>query len=405
MIYTWLRCLLGLLAATALAQKPLTLTDAVATALRDHPLLQATEDRIRIQEGFRLQAGLTLNPRLILQTENTRPYGPFVFLRDTDNFAFLQQTIETAGRRDRRVDLAQTGVRRAELERELLRRQIAVRVKQAYWIAVAADRARQFLEEDRQRFGQIIEYHEIRVREGAMAEVDLIRVRLEGERLAISRNAATLDAERARIQLLREMGQTEFPALSLLDPLEPIPDAPQVETAIALDQRPELRLARQLLDIARSNQRLQQAVARPNVDVLFGYKRTTALDTMIGGVQMDLPFANRNQGNIAAAGAEIRYAESSLAAAQALVRAEIEAARRDYELRRRQLGEALRAVRQQADETARIAEAAYREGGTDLLRLLDAQRLRIETQLLYTRLLGEFRQSVATLEAALGVAP
>jgi outer membrane protein TolC len=67
------------------------------------------------------------------------------------------------------------------------------------------------------------------------------------------------------------------------------------------------------------------------------------------------------------------------------------------------VGDFLKGMRTKADEAARIAEAAYREGGADLLRLLDAQRLRIETQLMYFRALTEFRQSIAALEAALGV--
>lgn len=48
-----------------------------------------------------------------------------------------------------------------------------------------------------------------------MAEIDLIRVKLEGERLAIERNNASLEAERAGLHLHGEMGQTEFPNVRL----------------------------------------------------------------------------------------------------------------------------------------------------------------------------------------------
>ncbi|MBL8217429.1 MAG: TolC family protein [Bryobacterales bacterium] len=387
------------------AQTPLTLQEAVATAIRQHPVLQASEQRIRVAEGFRRQAGLMLNPRLVLQTENTRPYGPFVWLRDTDNFAYLQQTFETGGKRERRVELASAGQRRAELERELIERQIANRVKQAYWQAAGAQLALRLLDQDVARFDEIIRYHQARVTEGAIAEVDLIRVRVEGGRVAVSRNAASLDAERARIAMQREMAAVEFPDLTFTSPLEPLPEVPVLNVSEILDQRPEVRIARQMVDQARANLRLQQAQSKPNVDALFGYKRATGFDSMLGGVQVDLPFANRNQGNISAAVSEIRAAESSLAATEALVRAEVEAARREVEIRRQQLGGQLRAMREQAAEAARIAEASYREGATDLLRFLDAQRLRIETQLLYTRTLAEYRQSYAVLEAAMGVAP
>jgi outer membrane protein TolC len=377
----------------------------VTQAVEQHPTLRISDDRIRISEGLRKQAGLVPNPRLVLQTENTRPYSPFVFLRDTDNFAYLQQTFETGGKRDRRLEAATTAITRQQLERALTERQVTTRVRLAYWQAAGAALIAQLLAEDRERFQQIITYHEARVREGAMAEVDLIRVRLEGERLAVALNSARLDAERFRIALQREMGLARFDPIELASPLEPLPPPSIASVEEAIDTRPELRLARHLIEQARANLRLQQSGAKPNVDVLFGYKRTSGFDTMIGGVQFDLPFANRNQGNIEAATAEITLAESSRTAAEAIVRAEVESALREVEIRRRQLTDQLPAVRRQADETARIAEAAYREGGTDLLRLLDAQRLRLETQLLYSRSLTEYRQSLVALDAALGVTP
>lgn len=403
------RCLLLVVCALqSSAQTDLSVKEAVTRALQANQLLTVSRDRIAVNQGLQRQAGLSFNPRLILQNENVRPYGSpaYVYPRDTDHFAYLQQTFETAGKRQHRIDAAGSVVRRSELERDLLSRQIGNRVKQAYWTAVGARQAEELLEESGRNFQRIVEYHEIRVKEGAMAEVDLIRVRLEGERLAIARITAALEAERARIQLFREMGEKEFPPVRFTDRLEmPSGEAVASDVNRALEQRVEVQLARQIVEQARANLRLQQSNARPNIDVLFGYKRTTGLDTMMGGLQFDLPLANRNQGNVAAALAEIRVGESAVAATEALIRAEVAAAQKEYEIRRRQIGDSLASMRRNAGETARIAEAAYREGGTDLLRLLDAQRLRIETELLYYRALTEYRQSLAALEAAVGVEP
>jgi outer membrane protein TolC len=58
-----------------------------------------------------------------------------------------------------------------------------------------------------------------------------------------------------------------------------------------------------------------------------------------------------------------------------------------------------------AEETYAIAQAAYREGGTDLLRLLDAQRVRIEAQISYARALTDLRLSIANAAIATGVEP
>ncbi len=389
------------------AQTRLSLRQAVERALESHPLLPVAEQRTQAAAGHRMQAGLSPNPRLVLQSENTRPYGnpSFSYLHDTDNFAYLQNTFETAGRRAHRIDLADRSVRRTQVETDLLRQQIAARVAAAYWSAAGTRRIHALLLEDGVTMRSMVDYHAVRVREGAMAEADLIRVRLEAQRLSVSANLARLESERARIHLLREMGQTEFPPLDLTDGIEREPEAPPVLVDGALAARAEMRIARAAIEQAQANQRLQAANARPNVDVLFGYKRTAGLDTMLGGVQVDLPFANRNQGNIASASADFRLAQSNLAATEALIRAEIAAAETEYAIRRNEIAEALKPTLEQAAETYRIAEAAYKAGGTDLLRLLDAQRLRTESQIAYARSLTELRQSEVSLRVALGMAP
>ena len=50
----------------------------------------------------------------------------------------------------------------------------------------------------------------------------------------------------------------------------------------------------------------------------------------------------------------------------------------------------------------KIADAAYREGGTDILRLLDAEHTRIETELAYIRTLTELQQSAVAVATAQG---
>ena len=400
-----------LFAACGAAQPLLSPQEAVATALRSHPLLSVAGARTEAAGGLALQAGLRPNPRLALQTENWRFYGTPAFSpnREPDSFAYLTQPLETGGKRNRRVELASAGVHRSEQERKVLERQIAVRVRQAYWNAAGAEKLHRLLAENATNFQQLVDYHEQRVRQGAMAEADLVKVQLERERWNVAIQGAALELERARIQLFREMGQTAFPRVSLAE----LPDGleaggPPADLLAATERRAEVGLARQVVEQARANLRLQLANAKPDVDMMAGYKRTAGFHTIIGGVQVNLPFSNKNQGAIAAAEAEVRAAEWELHALEATVASEIRTAEAEVRSRAEQLrrlfGEADGAgLRGKAAESSRIALAAYREGGTDLLRLLDAEKVRIETQVLYYRTLTEYRQSVVALDAALGV--
>ncbi len=147
------------------------------------------------------------------------------------------------------------------------------------------------------------------------------------------------------------------------------------------------------------------AIAKPDMEVSGGYKRTNGYDGLLAYLNVDLPWRNKNQGNIAAAGAETRVARSNAAAAEALVRAEVRGAFSAYRMRFAQLNGSIAALSAQARETARIAQAAYREGGADLLRLLDAERTRIESELLRVQALIELRLAEAAVQSALGVTP
>ncbi len=395
-------------ALSAGAQEMLTLDAAVKSALESHPLLAEGRQRVESARGQLRQAPLTFNPKLILQAENYRNWGsrPIQLGRETDDFAYLQQTFETAGKRGKRAELASRGLRAAELELDVLRRNVARDVSLAYWAALGARKMHELLLESVRNFQKIVEYHEIRVREGAMAENDLLRVRLELGRIELAANNAALDAAKARIELFRAMGRTDFPEVRFAEPLQPGVDQPLPwNEDEALARRPEALLARQRVEQARADLVLQQANARPNFDALFGYKRSMGENTLIAGLQWDLPVLNRNQGNIQSATAGIKAAEANLAATEAIIRAEVQAAAAEYQTRRRQIRDLVGRLVEGAGETAKVAQAAYRLGGADLLRLLDAERLRIEIELVNYRAWMEYRQSQEVLAYALGVKP
>lgn len=398
-----------LMLASGAAAQGLTLRSALDEALAAHPQLAVMGARLDVADGQIRQAGFRPNPLLVYQSEDFRAWQSpgHRYWQDADHFFYLQQTFQTASKRLKATEVASESKRRAEIERELARWQIATRVRGAYWDAAAAYRIHGLYGEILENFRQIRAYHAARVNEGVMAEADLIRVQLEEEKISIAENTALLEAQRNWIRLLREMGRVQFEPAPQLDPSwETAIVAGQEPTlAEALDRRPELRLARQIIRLSESQASYQMALARPNVDGVFGYKRSQSNDTVMWGVQVPLPVFNRNQGNIESAVAERRVAEAALRSTESLVRAEHQAAALELDIRRRQLREAVGPLRERARRTAQIADAAYRLGGADLLRLLDAQRQRIDAEVLYVQTLQGYLQAVAALDAAAGVIP
>jgi cobalt-zinc-cadmium efflux system outer membrane protein len=373
--------------------------------MRSHLQIDAAQARVAAADALRLQAGLRPNPRLFLQSENSRFWGSpgFVYSRDADSFAYASQVLETGGKRQKREQFQGQAVHRTQLERDLTGYRILYRVHLAYWTALGAARNFAILRETLSNFGRIVQYHRDRVREGAMAEADLLRVQLEYERLGLSLQTAEYEAVRTRTHLYHEMGVADAGPVVLAERLEALQEVPGVGLESAIQDRIDLRLARQLKTQAEANVDLQRANAKPDPELLAGYKRSNGFDTLIAGLQINLPIRNRNQGQIASAVAEVRAADSGMRAASIAAETEISAARTTYEARLRMIQEIFPPLLARASEGSRIAQAAYREGGLDLLRLLDAERARIDAEASYYRALLDYQLAAVDLKAALGV--
>jgi outer membrane protein TolC len=389
-----------------LPAQTLTLEQAVTQALEQHQMRVALAERQGAARAGQTQAALKPNPTLYLQSENTRFWGAprFSYPEASDTFAYLGQVIETGGKRLRRVDLAKEQTARAAIDRELFDRQLKLRVRQAYWGASAAAYIAEFAGRQSSTFQTLIENNRLRVREGVLAEGDLIRSEIEWNRLQAIAEQAAADARRARVLLFREMGAREVnDAVTLVTELEGDLPAGAPELPVEPVRRLEYQRAQQDRQVAQANLRLQKANAVPDPQLLYGYKRSAGFDTLLGGVIVDLPLRSRNQGRIAAAEADRRAAEAEARMWQAQIEAEVRAAGIDYAVRRQLLSTTLGQMRARATETLRLTRAAYSEGGLELLRLIDAERAYLDAEIQYARAWGELRQARAALDYALGV--
>ncbi|HYZ85659.1 MAG TPA: TolC family protein, partial [Bryobacteraceae bacterium] len=269
---------------------------AIERAIQSHQLLASGQARVEAAQGAHEQAGLRPNPRLILQNENTRFGGtsaPFRFAHETDSFAYASQILEAPGKRQTRLELTGELIHRREAEVDVLRARIAHNVAAAYWAAIGAERTRDVLRQTLQNFDQIVQYHRDRVKEGALAESDLIRIELEREQIGVQFQNAEQDARRMRLQLFREMGEPEQPGIVLTGDLSDVRPFVALSPDEALATRRDLQLARQVIKQAQAGTRLEQMNARPDPEVLFGYKRTIGYNTVIAGLQVSLPLRNR----------------------------------------------------------------------------------------------------------------
>lgn len=389
----------------ACSGQKLSLHQAVQEALTA-PMAQAAAAQTDEVRGQVTQAGLGLNPRLFLQSEDWRPWGDdFNFPTQTEDYAFLSQTFETGGKRHKRVQFADAQLDQAKAREEVARLLIAGRVAAAYWNAAVLGHTVQLLQEDMAAVDDMVRYHKERVDAGAMRGVDLLRMQIERDRLEMSLRSTERDAAQARLELFKQMGRPAPAYVELSDPVEAVAAVKPLPADEALAQRADLEEARRAVAAAQADVKLQEANAVPDLDLIGGFKRNSTNNTGYASLQVPLPFRNRNQGEIERAKASVRYAESHLQALDVQARAEIAQSEENYRREQDLVEHLLPDMRAKAKENLQLMTEAYRIGGVDLLRYLDAERTEFDVEVNASRTYADYQQAALRLQLSYGVQP
>lgn len=386
----------------------LSMSHALDIAVKNHPTLRASAAGVKASEGSVKQAGLLPNPLFTFQSENWR-WGnnpPFEAGQDLDLYAYFSQPIELFGKRKYRMETSRLDLNLAKLESEAAGWHLRQQVKKAFLQALLAQSEAAINKELQDHFQQVIDYHERKLAEGMLAEVDLLKVQLEAERLSFAREESERQAEDARLALLRVMGMKTTQSFVIEDfPLQ-LPNTSGIDEVSllqkALQHRPEAQLARCQVERAHAQVSLNRSMGLPDLTAILGYKRTVGQDTIMAGFSIPLPLFDRNQGSVARSLAEITKAqalqEGSTQSIQSEVSSALASLRRRYAMLNRIKGSMLH----KAEESWRIARAAYKEQGLDLMRFIDAFRTHNEIRLMYERTMREYQLSMVELETAVG---
>lgn len=426
-----------LASAAAVAQEPLTLSDAIARALANHPARKvAVAERDTGAAEFR-EARSGLLPNFSLSESFTRGDDPvYVFgtkLRQqrftAGDFDLLQ--LNTPGPVNnwatrlggswRVFDtfMSWHAVRRAGHMRDAAARQLERAEQEVVFAAVDA------------YFGVLLAQRQLEVAQSSLKTAESLRQRsadrvqagiaVEADRLSAEVNLASrkqavtvadhgVKLARARLALAICAGAaTEFTLADVQPEATPLSGGLEPLEAAALERRPDLLRMRAQEEAAISGVKAARSAFGPRVNV-FGHFETDSRTfaggdgtNYVGGVELQLDLF---QGGAKAAQlARARALRERLAAARQMaedgVRLELRRAWFDHQAARQML-EVMRGAMQQAEESLRITQNRYESGLntiTDLLRVEEALR---QTQSDYWGAAYRVRISAAALELATG---
>ncbi|HEX2440757.1 MAG TPA: TolC family protein [Methylomirabilota bacterium] len=382
------------------ARAQLTLVEAVRLALLNNPTLAAKERETAGVRAGEITAGLRPNPTASYAAEQLGASGV-----EPQHTVALSQTLETGGKRRRRIESARGATRVSELELADVQRLLVAQVKKAFTDLLVAGGTVRLATENLQTLDEVERVNRVRAEKGDIAEVELLRIQVQ--RFAFERDL--VDARQA-VQAARAALRAAVGARGLADDFvvegdlafRDVPLDRERVLQASIERRADVRAADAGRGKARADLELARANAWWDVAPQVQYQRIGSDNTFGLGVSIPIRVFDRNQGEIARAGAEITRADQLRQAAIDQARSEIEtalalvASEREKVLR---LGGEYVLRAQRIRETVQFA---YRRGALSVLDLLDAERTYRETTLEHLRALGNYWNAVYQLEAAAG---
>ncbi len=267
------------------------------------------------------------------------------------------------------MDVAEAGVSVAQLQLLNTVRSVVLEVQTAFVELLQAKADLALALENRTTFLQTVEINASRVRNGDLAEVELIRTQV-----------AELQFENAvaQAQLRVDAGRTKLQALLGRKRADKLPDATgefrREDIAAgfdalrdrALNLRPDYLALQQ--DVARSQAELRLQLAQGKADYVAGteYRRQQGLagtGSMLGiFLSTNLQIFNRNQGEIERARQEQAQAQARIRALEAAIESDVQIAWLQYSTARETLRRIEGSMLSKATDVRAITERAYRRG-------------------------------------------
>jgi outer membrane protein, heavy metal efflux system len=400
--------------------RSLTIEEAVDEAVQRNLALLAERANLSIAEASLITARLRPNPVLSggansldwLGTgfNEVNGAGPPEYAVRVD------VPFERAHKRELRTEVADDAKRIAEAQFAEALRKVKLDVTLAGIDVLEAKAKLQLAQDNLQALDHLLQLNERRLTSGAIAPLEVSRSRVAMLQYRGNVRTAQLALTQARLKLLPLLGRKpEGDPIDIddrlgLTPAPASPDLAALQTS-ARSARPDLLAAQR--EQARTQADLRLQIAQGKIDYTLGaeYRRQQGVNgtgNLLGlFFSAPLPVFNRNQGEIARAGAESDKATRSVNALETGLASEVSSAYEAFDASRQLLIEIERDLLTPTTEARAGTTYMYQAGATSLLDVLDAQRAYNDTMDTYYSAQAAYRRAQATLTLVVGkdVAP
>jgi cobalt-zinc-cadmium efflux system outer membrane protein len=293
----------------------ISLQKADSLFLANNLILIAEQYNVEASKALVLQSRLWDNPNVVVNQNliNTeyRTNGGRKWLDWTDKGetnAQIQQLFLLAGKRNKRVSMAELTAAREEENYFDLLRTLKYSLRSGFYNLYYTQATIRIYDQEIKTLSKIIQAYESQLENGFASKKDVLRLKatlfsLENEKNGFTTQLINNLADFNVLMHTTGIYYAPMPDTALLSHIST--DSLNLRRIIdtALVNRYDLKMAKADLNIDQFNLNYQKALAVPDLTVIGGWDRNGSYihDYNYLGLQVDLPFFNRNQGNIRSA--------------------------------------------------------------------------------------------------------
>jgi cobalt-zinc-cadmium efflux system outer membrane protein len=369
------------------------------------PSVGAATAGVEAASAARRVAGLRPNPELQAQIENLAGTGAYKGLRSSETTVGVALPLELGGKRPARVALATARLTRAQIQAEIARADLRLRITQLYIEAAAAERRSEVLGEQAGIAANAFRIASDRVQVGDVSPIEQQRADVLRINAQVAAESAIRQAQAARANLETLLGtavsgpldRAWFERIDDYGPPRPI----DIEGTLAIvAAQADVRTADAQVRVARS-------LRVPDLTVSTFARRLEATNdtAAVVGISIPIPLFNNGNAFVAQSRAEQTQALAMRSLAVVDTRQQIASAQTEVAnaaaTARAAGGPGLAA----AQEAARIARIGWSQGKFDQIALLDAERTLSQTRQTYVDALAAYHDAQARLDRLTTPAP
>ncbi|MGX7687925.1 TolC family protein [Flectobacillus roseus] len=401
--------LLSLAVGKGYAQNVISLTQALKTATEQNPYMKVGALGVDVSKADIVSAKLRPNP--ILNNQSLQALTPSQLTNNPklltgesmQTWWQLTKEFQLSGQRKNRIDYANQNVKLAEKEYAEFQRGLYTDVAFKWVEAWNTRKQIDLLKTAVNNIDTLVTINSYRFKKQIITETELYRTQLIAKQYKIQISELNQELRQQLNELQLMIGAKENVSISISADLG-VDSFLKVDSLLAdaYASRTDLQYYQTRKGAMESNIKLQQSLAFPRTEAGFIYNPQNTLPYFGIYATVELPFFDRNQGEIKKAKVQREQALTQIEAVQNTIRTEVQNASLQRETNQNNL-KSYALITEQADQILKNVRYSYSIGGTTIIDFLEAQRSWLETQQQYTNLLHKYHQSQIQLLSVTGL--